>query len=69
MVFVATILLSGRSPTKRLFGFLCMMIANGFFFLYAVQVVSTAIMTSSVVFVVVDIYGIVRNYLYLQEKE
>ena len=69
MVLLGSILIAGRSPVTRIFGFFCMLLANGFFFLYGIQVVSTALMTSSVVFVVVDIYGIIRNYLYLKEKE
>lgn len=69
MVFVGSLLLTGQSPTTRVFGFFCMMLANGFFFLYGVQVMSTALMLSSMVFTVVNIYGIVRNSLYLKEKE
>ena len=69
MVFVATILLTGQNPATRLIGFLCMILANVFFFLYGVQVVSTALMMSSVVFMVVNIYGVVRNLLYLKGKE
>ena len=69
MVLLGSILLAGQSPATRVFGFFCMILANGFFFLYGVQVVSTALMTSSVVFMVVNVYGIARNLLCLKEKE
>jgi hypothetical protein len=69
MVLLGSILLAGQSPATRALGFLCMILANGFFFLYGVQVVSTALMLSSVVFMVVNIYGIARNLLSLKGKE
>jgi len=64
MVFIATLLLAGRSPVTRFFGFCCMILANGLFFLFGVQIMSTAIMVSSVVFVFVNVYGAARNSLY-----
>lgn len=69
MVFMATILLAGQNPKPRLFGFFCMVLANWFFFLYGVQVVSTALMLGSIVFMVLNCYGILRNLLYIKEKE
>ena len=69
MVFVGSILLTGQNPATRIIGFLCMALSNWFFFLYGLQVESTALITSSAVFAVVNIYGIGRNLFYLKGKE
>lgn len=68
-VFIATVLLTGRHPQVRIMGFALMVLANWFFFWFGMLINSEALMVSSVVFVVLNIYGIYRNILYIKEKE
>lgn len=62
-------LLSGQSPATRIIGFFFMVLSNGFFFLYGVQVMSTALMIGSMTFMVVNINGMLRNVFSLKGKE
>jgi hypothetical protein len=68
-VFIATVLLTGRHPQVRILGFVVMVLANWFFFWYGMIVSSEALMFSSVVFVVLNAYGIYRNIVYLNGEE
>ena len=68
-VFIATVLLTGSNPVTRVMGFAVMILANWFFFWFGLMVSSEALMVSSVVFVVLNIYGIYRNVLYIKGKE
>ncbi len=68
-VFIATVLLTGKYPWTRILGFAVLFLANWFFFWFGLMVSSEALMVSSVVFVVLNIYGIYRNVLYIKGKE
>lgn len=65
-VFIGTLWLTSDSPSARAAGFLSMMFGNVFFFLFGQQIGSQAIMLSSIVFFPLNLWGLIRNLLYIK---
>ena len=67
-VLLATVMLISQSPRLRAGGFAVMMIGNAFWYLFGFQIDSTAMMWVSLVFVLVDAYGMACNMLCIKGK-
>ena len=67
-VLLATVALMSNNPRIRAWGFGVMMIGNAFWYLFGFQVDSTAMMWTSLVFMLVEAVGMARNILYAKRK-
>ena len=66
-VLLATVILMSKYPRIRAWGFAVMSIGNVFWYLFGFQINSIAMMWTSVIFILVNSVGAVRNILYAKE--
>lgn len=67
-VLLATVILISQSSSIRAWGFAVMMIGNAFWYLFGSQVDSIAMMWASLVFILVNTYGMAYNILCTKGK-
>lgn len=67
-VLVATFALMSKGPRIRAWGFGVMITGNASWYLFGVQVDSTAMMWASLVLMLVNAVGMARNILYVKEE-